>query len=214
MKKIIALLLCACLLAGIGWAEGSAYTFDTNNYAITAYSGAEAELLIPSELEGCPVEAIYTGVFYDNDGIASLVLPETLIELGKSNIYHMDALNQVSLPETLVAVNSGNFSWCANLTQVRVPSKVSYIGEDCFQGCDNLKEVYFEGAAPAFGADCFTDLPRDVIVYVPDDQLQAYAEALPDGLDIRPSGANAVLTGEGFDMDYYGTMTLHFVPAE
>lgn len=25
---------------------------------------------------------------------------------------------------------------------------------------------------------------------------------------------NAVLTDEGFDMDYYGTMTLHFVPAE
>ena len=25
---------------------------------------------------------------------------------------------------------------------------------------------------------------------------------------------NAVLTETGFDMDYYGTMTLHFVPAE
>lgn len=226
MKRFIALLLCVFMLSGIGCAEEPTYTFNSNSYAITEYAGAESELVVPAELEGCPVETIDIGVFYDQDTIVSLTLPETLVELGKTNIYHMDALTQVSLPETLIAMDSDNFNCCPGLTRVRIPSRVSYIGSDCFQGCPALKEVYFEGAVPAFGANCFTELPADMAIYVPDDQLHAYAEALPEGLDIRPSGVNAVLhdftaseeefifeTDTGTILEYLGYATRVDIPS-
>ena len=208
MKRIISLLLCMLLLLGStgGYAEATGFVFDDENYAITKYSGAGGNLVVPDELADTPVESIYGNVFYGNNSITSLVLPETLIDLGYTNIYNMDSLSSITLPESLVVIDDANFAMCDLLAEVDIPARVSFIGDRSFCYCSNLKTIRFHGEAPAFGIECFVGMPADLVIYVPDDQLSAYQAALPEGLNIQPSGEMAKIydytaSADEFDFD-------------
>ena len=80
-----------------------------------------------------------------------------------------------------------------------IPASVKYI-ESSFYWNENLREIRFEGVCPVFvGNDWnFNGLPDDCVIYVPDDQLDAYAVALTgteNAVDkLQPSGQNAVIT--------------------
>lgn len=186
-------LLCLSILSTSVWAEEGVFEFNINDYAIEAYSGSGGEVIVPETLDGCPVEIISSSTFYGNASVTSMVFPETLLTLGDSNLYFMDYLESVTLPESLIAIDMYNFYCCPTITEVTIPAKVTFIGDYSFNSCDNLRTIRFEGAAPQVGIACFEYLPEDAVVYVPDDQIDAYVEALPAGMNIQPSGANAVL---------------------
>jgi len=70
-----------------------------------------------------------------------------------------------------------------------------------FNNVSALKSITFEGVCPVFVKDSyygmFADLPADCIIYVPDDQIDAYKAAFADREDvlarIQPSGKNAIV---------------------
>lgn len=174
-------------------AEEAEYEFNTSDYAIEAYNGAGGDVILPDVLQECPVEIVNSSVFYGNNSVTSVTFPETLTTLGGSNLYFMDMLESVTLPEALTAIDMYNFFCCPSITEVTIPAKVTFIGDNSFNSCDNLRTIRFEGAAPQLGIACFEYLPEDAVVYVPDDQVDAYAEILPEGMNIQASGTNAVL---------------------
>lgn len=77
------------------------YSFDTDDFAITGYSGSGGEVAVPAEIDGCPVETIGSSAFYGNETITGLQLPDTLVAIASSNIYFMESLTSISLPDSL-----------------------------------------------------------------------------------------------------------------
>ena len=186
------LMLAACVPA---WAEATEWDFDADYYVLRGYSGAGGDVVVPGEMGGGTVDVIDINVF-TGDAITSLALPETLLELRSNAITLCDNLTRVSLPQSLVVINRLNFVSCNALAEITIPAGVRYIGDSSFTFCESLKTITFEGKCPVIDIDCFTALPEDAVAYVPDDQLEAYAEAFEiagSAVSVQPSGKNAVL---------------------
>ena len=197
MKRRFGLVLSLLMLAVCipALAESAQWNYDAEYCVLRGYSGAGGDVAVPGEINGGTVDVIDINVF-TGDAITSLALPETLLELRSNAITLCDNLTRVSLPQSLVVINRLNFVSCNALAEITIPAGVRYIGDSSFTFCESLKTITFEGKCPVIDIDCFTALPEDAVAYVPDDQLEAYAEAFEiagSAVSVQPSGKNAVL---------------------
>lgn len=207
-KRIIGLLLALLLLACMpALAEEPKWSYDNDNMYLKLDGDLSGDVTIPSEVDGYLVNAIEDNAFYEQHEITSLTMPDSLRALKGGVISSMDSLTQVTLNDGLEYLGS-NFSSCNALTRVTVPASVRIV-EGAFSNCANLKEIRFEGACPMFiGAEwCFFMMPEDYVIYVPDDQLDAYAAALKDANGaadhLQPSGKSAAIPEKENNEDWF-----------
>ena len=198
MRRILWLLLALTVLTfgASALAEEAVWSYDAYNLCLTVSGNLAGDVVIPAEVDGCEVTAIRYRAFDSMNDVTSLTMPDTLRALQDSAVSYMNGLTEVRLNDGLEYIGYGNFSYCPALTSVTVPSSVRAVNA-AFRCCDNLREIRFEGECPLFLTEdwCFDLLPEDCVIYVPDDQLDAYAAALADADDaadrLQPSGKNA-----------------------
>ena len=202
----IVLTLSLCALAE----EASPWYYDNSNYLLRLNGELSGDVVVPAEVDGYITNAIAFNAFYNQNSVTSVTLPDTLRALQGGAFSDMASLTSVTLNEGLEYIDS-NFNRCNALTSLTIPASVRAV-KGFISSCENLKEIWFEGPCPLFlNTDlCFFMMPEDYIVYVPDDQLEAYAQALADANGaadhLRPSGKNAVIpeapnSEEWFDFD-------------
>lgn len=197
MKRRFCLVLSLLMLAVCihALAESAEWNYDAEYCVLRGYSGAGGDVAVPGEINGGTVDVIDINVF-TGETITALSLPETVLELRSNAITWCPNLVSVSLPQSLVVINRLNFGNCGALAEVTIPAGVRYIGDSSFTFCESLRKITFEGVCPVIDQDCFTVLPEDAVAYVPDDQLDAYAEAFASAgsaVSVRPSGKSAVV---------------------
>ena len=112
---------------------------------------------------GKDVKRIGAYAFASCPNISSVILPDGLIELGKSSFRgtgitdikipqsieiwgeysFSDCVNlkNVFLPSSLQKIPMGCFRYCSNLSKIQIPDSVSYLGENAFSNCISLTEV-------------------------------------------------------------------------
>ena len=200
MKKgfwlMFALLLAALALPALA-EEQALWEYDDLNYYLELNGELSGDVVVPSEVDGYAVSAIESSAFSNQNSVTSLTMPDTLRALQNNAISWMEGLTSVTLNEGLECIGAYNFSDCGALTSLTIPASVRIVNS-AFCSCENLKEIVFKGECPIFlGKDwCFSWLPEDYVIYVPDDQFDAYAAALADCYDaaahLQPSGQNAV----------------------
>ena len=218
MKRRFCLVLSLLMLAVCipALAESAQWNYDAEYCVLRGYSGAGGDVAVPGEINGGTVDVIDINVF-TGEAITALSLPETVLELRSNAITWCPNLVSVSLPQSLVVINRLNFGNCGALAEVTIPAGVRYIGDSSFTFCESLRKITFEGVCPVIDQDCFTVLPEDAVAYVPDDQLDAYAEAFASAgsaVSVQPSGKSAVVVDNNgyveseFDFDAStGTIT-------
>ncbi len=224
MKKLAVILLSLCLLlslCGAAAAESDAAVWYYNEYGVTAYIEGElqGDVIIPDNIDGYAVTALDSSALSGQHGVTSLTLPDTMYALQSGAIARMDNLQSVTLNEGLEVIGLNNFCYCPSLTSLTIPASVKLIESNIAVDCENLREIRFEGVCPVFvdPSYCFDWLADDYVIYVPDDQLDAYAEVFADTYGVaehlQPSGKNAVIpeaqnTEDWFDFDAEtGTIT-------
>lgn len=219
MKKsllLTPLLLLMLNVIPVSAEETDQWNFDEEYYVLQGYSGPGGDVTVPGQIGDGTVDVIGSDAFKSTD-ITSLTLPDTLLQLRDCAISWCDHLESVSLPESLVAINPQNFWMCDALTDITIPAGVRFIGDSAFYHCNELRKVTFTGLCPVIGQDCFVSIPDDAVIYVPDDQLEAYQTALEAAgctVSVQASGQNAVIvdnngyTEGDFDFDAStGTIT-------
>lgn len=218
MKKRLCLVLSLLMLTICisTLAESAEWNYDAEYCILRGYTGAGGDVAVPGEINGGTVDVIDINVF-TGETITALSLPETVLELRSNAITWCPNLVSVSLPQSLVVINRLNFGNCGALAEVTIPAGVRYIGDSSFTFCESLRKITFEGVCPVIDQDCFTVLPEDAVAYVPDDQLDAYAEAFASAgsaVSVQPSGKSAVVVDNNgyveseFDFDAStGTIT-------
>lgn len=92
------------------------YTKDKKQI-VTVVTAISGEFTIPSG-----IEKIQTQAFHAQSEMKSIVIPNTVTEIGTS------------------------FGYCSGLTSITIPSSVTKIGSSCFANCGNLSEIIINKA--------------------------------------------------------------------
>ncbi len=113
---------------------------DEDAYRVSGFDKTQGgKLIIPAEYEGKPV--VEVGYLSFCDKLTSVVLPDTVEEIGISAFSGCVSLKRVKMPYYLRTLENAVFSGCSSLTQIELPPLIEYIGEGIFQGCDSLTQI-------------------------------------------------------------------------
>lgn len=207
--------------------EDYTYTVkEDNTVCIDKYTGSEAELIIPDEIDGKAVTEIGQSAFSSNNYLNRVWVPDTVTKIGayaflrcenlrcitlSKNITEITAgmlencyaLLFVEVPEGVTVIRDRAFAGCMNLQGVVLPSTLTTIEEVAFWGCDYLKMYIPEtvtniSSNQAIGYEGYYDLIKDFTMYcAPDSAAESYA--INAGINYE----NTVLTYDDVVFGYY-----------
>ncbi|MDR1308279.1 MAG: leucine-rich repeat domain-containing protein [Treponema sp.] len=98
---------------------------------ITKYKGTAATVVIPGEIEGFPVTAIW-GAFHFNQDVKKVTIPEGVTTVGDRAFSYCYDLVEVNLPQTLVTIGDYAFWSCEKLETIVIPEGVLNFGAGVF----------------------------------------------------------------------------------
>lgn len=113
---------------------------DDGTFCVSAYSGDEALVEVPAEVDGVPVTVIADGVFRGHPEITEIRLPETVTDLGEFVFDGCENLRQLRLPAGLCRLWGYTFVR-SGLEELVLPDGVRSIPPFCFKDCKALRRV-------------------------------------------------------------------------
>lgn len=202
MKKFLSLLLAVMMLLGCMSVAVADDEWKINQYtqlvSRKSAAGKIENIVVPAEVNGVAVRGVEYMAFNMYKNFKTLTIADTAVMLDRSVVRDLSKLEAIDLPENLLVIREGNFTNVPMLTSVVIPASVAVV-QSSFNKCTSLKSITFEGACPVFVTagtyGMFTELPADCVIYVPDNQVDAYKAAFADREDvvarIQPSGQYA-----------------------
>jgi hypothetical protein len=142
------------------WDAPPPFTYQTLAAAaieITGYTGADAEMTIPDQIEGLPVTSIGARAFYGYTPMTRVILPTTLTNLGSSAFASCVNLRSIALPDGITDLSIGAFSGCASLTNITFGPQLKTIGTLAFDSCFKLQSPAFPESLVNIDASAFPD---------------------------------------------------------
>ena len=71
----------------------------------------------------------------DNTSLTTVILPETLIEIGQSAFAMCTALKEMNIPTSMRSIGSWAFEECQSLAQLTLPDELTELSHDAFYSC-------------------------------------------------------------------------------
>ena len=108
---------------------------------------AKGDLVIPGQIDGCPVTEIGDSSFFCCAGLTGVTIPDGvtyighlafrsctgLTSIGTQSFCCCHGLKQVVIPESVACIERGAFLGCSGLEKADVPLRAT-IGENAFDG--------------------------------------------------------------------------------
>lgn len=214
MKGKILLGLTAILMltgAAVPVKADDVWKFDAQRFVLKEYTGTETDVVVPDTMdEGVPVKRLGTQLLAGSETLTSVVVPDSVTILDVGALSYDNNLSEITLSSNLINIGWNAISSNDALTELTIPASVCIIDSYAVSGCHALKKIVFEGACPLIGPEVFVMLSDDVVIYVPDDQIEEYKKVFEENnknLNIQPSGKPAVLYSAE---DYLDTENLTF----
>ena len=137
---------------------------------LKSYTGEEALIEIPAEIDVKKLVSIGNGAFKGNEYIEKVVVPDGVTSIGKQAFYGCISLSEAVLAQSCVAIGVSAFEDCKSMEYINLPQGVTVLERKVFNNCVSLKEL---------------DLP-DGLVKIDDEALRSCSSleelGLPDGL--------------------------------
>ena len=165
-KKLTALLLSLCMVlgmlpmtvfaAGETTAEGLVYEVNGESVTITGYTGNEASVVIPNEIEGKPVTAIGERAFSQNNTLTSVAIPDSVTGIGDYAFYE-SGLENINIPAGVTTIGRSAFTNCKSLSSVTFAegSRLSSIGDSAFYMTWSLTSIEIPDGVTGIGKSAF-----------------------------------------------------------
>ena len=118
------------------------YTYGGLNYLL-GYAGNDTDLTLPKNHNGEDYE-IYEYAFYRNSNITSVVIPDSVTNIGSAAFSGCTGLTSVTIGNGVTNIGPQTFSSCTALTSVTIPDSVTSIGIYAFYNCTSLTSVTFK----------------------------------------------------------------------
>ena len=124
-------------------ADALLWTAEGASVTITGFSGDEEALTIPALLHGMPVNTIAEDAFAFHSGISSIVLPDSVTEIGAGAFRNMRDLSAITLPSSLQQLPAEALANTA-LAELTVPAALQFIDPTALRGCHQLTAITVE----------------------------------------------------------------------
>ena len=108
----------------------------------------------------------------------NITLPDSVKTVGEWAFFDCFGLTGIVFPEGIKQISHRVLSNCGSLKTVTIPSSVKIVREWAFAACDELEEITIKSVIPPdVYAYAFNGVERTILVYVPQESLQAYKNA-------------------------------------
>ena len=135
LKKLLALLLAACLLAVSLPVTLSAATAEESVVASSGTTGDCTWTLDDNgtlTISGNGKMRDYFSTCPWGTGIKSIIIENGVTNIGEYAFYQCTGLTSVTIPDSVTTIGSEAFRGCLNLTNITIPDSVTTIGHDAF----------------------------------------------------------------------------------
>ena len=111
-------------------------------YKVVGFDKTQSgKLIIPARYDGKKIIELSTSCLSFCDKLTSVVLPDTVEEIGISAFNGCKNLKRIRLPYYLQSLGNVVFEGCSSLNQITLPPFIENIGLGIFQGCDSLTQI-------------------------------------------------------------------------
>lgn len=135
------------------------------------YVGNQENVIIPNKVwienNEYQVRKIEQGAFSNCDTIRTVIIPDSVIELGSGVFSDCDNLEKVTFGNGIKEIPNNTFYKCNNLTEVELPENLDSLGEYAFFECGSIKELEIPDGVTSIGQYCFYDCEQMTFVYIP-----------------------------------------------
>jgi hypothetical protein len=108
------------------------------------------------------------GIFRGCTNLQQVEFNQNLVSIEKIGAFEETGLTSIKLPDSLTLLGKGIFYKCGQLDTALLGKNLTDIKDQCFEGCGILKEIYsFAPTAPALGTDVFLNCQTDGILHIP-----------------------------------------------
>ena len=115
--------------------------FVVEDGTLVGYNGTDTDVIVPEKVNGQTITAINLFAFRSNQNINSIILPDSITDIGEESFAWCTNLKKVVLPKNLTQINVGLFRKCTSLETIELPKTVTFIDAEAFEGCSSLKEI-------------------------------------------------------------------------
>lgn len=134
--------------------------FTIEKGVLNGYAGTASDIVIPAG-----VTEIDSFVFYENQDIVTVTIPEGVRSIGNCSFGYCANLKRVSLPDSLEVL--AGFNSTPNLTDVVIPPNVKTIEESTFNYCEKLKKIIIPACVTKIDDSAFAFCTDLADVYIP-----------------------------------------------
>lgn len=159
------------LLTIVVYAETEKYQYQLNEdgyIEITAYTGEEKHVVIPSEIDGIKVVSIGKSAFAENTKIKSVQIPDTITTIRKEAFYKCKNLEQVDIYGDISVLERWEFAKCRDLEIVNFYGDLYSISPGMFMECTNLENIYIPESVSSIGNSAFAYCSELLSIDIPE----------------------------------------------
>jgi hypothetical protein len=163
------------------------------------------------------VTKIGYGAFYNCKALSHVEIPPALEELERG-AFNNSGITSAILPDTLTNLGTEVFSGCENLEALRLPAGMTELGQSLLSGCSNLKELVLPEGITSLGSFALSRLDNLEKLHLPSTLVSVYGDAfgfMPKLKELTVAEGNPTLYAEGpFLMNRNGTLVRAFAYGE
>ena len=170
-KRLLSLLLCFALIAGIftAFASGEIYA--------DGYCGDDIEWTLD---ETGVLTLSGTGPMYDyaseadvpwydfKSMITEVIIGDGITRIGNYAFIRCELIENATLGNTIETIGYNAFSYCKSLSEIEFPNSVKTLENECFYTCIGLTSIDVPDSVTSLGADCFRNCKNVSRVSLPD----------------------------------------------
>ena len=116
-----------------------------NQVAIVGFSSdyTPHDVVIPAEIESCPVVEISDAAFYHCSQLKTITIPATVTKIGKmafAGCVQLTAVKYVD-DKNITIIDEYAFAYCKSLASITLPDTLTVLGEGAFFQCAALPSI-------------------------------------------------------------------------
>lgn len=134
-------------------------------------------LEIPPKYKFHKVKSIAPKAFCSASFLKSVVVPDTVTNIGAAAFEYCERLEDIILPRTLKIIDYNTFKLCGSLRRIELPAKVAVIRSFAFSRCASLEEVALPEMLCVIYNGAFEDCTSLREVRFPDSEVTILGKA-------------------------------------